>query len=358
MSTPVLVVAEQLRRQVSGGIGTYVDSLLRRLAARDDVDAEVWASRLFRGKDPLGAYDLPVRCATYPSRVLSRLWDRGYAAPPAGRSIVHATSVMVPPKAKRLMTAMVHDIAWRSFPDAYPPRGRAWHEAALGRTMERADTIFTPSVQTANDLVGDGVDRDRVVVVPLGSDHLPPPDKASAEAVLRRAGVDGPFLLAVGTLEPRKNLSRVMAAYAKVRPSLPAAMPLVVVGPHGWGNEVRPVDGVVLTGGVDAPALAALYELCHVFVSAPLVEGFGLPALEAMHAGAPVMSSPIPSVGDASYIVDPSSVVAIAEGIGRVANDDVLRRQLADRGLVRAGRLTWEATVDAHVRAWDALWRR
>src|SRR5439155_8225434 len=136
----------------------------------------------------------------------------------------------------------------RVVPDAYPRRGRRWHEAAYGRARRRAQLLLTPSRESADALVADGVDAGRVEIVEEGCDHLPPPDQDGAAALLARVGVVDDYLLTVSTLEPRKNLPRLLAAYGAARPRLPEPWPLVVVGPTGWGDRLRPAPGVVLAG--------------------------------------------------------------------------------------------------------------
>ena len=141
------------------------------------------------------------------------------------------------------MVVTVHDLLWRRVPDAYPARGRAWHEAALRRALRRADRFVVPADVVADDLEGAGAPGPAITVIPMGSDHLPPPDFDAGAALLARLGIQGPFLLSVGTLEPRKNQARLIEAYTRIRGSLPEPWPLVLVGPTGWGRQVAPGPG-------------------------------------------------------------------------------------------------------------------
>jgi glycosyltransferase involved in cell wall biosynthesis len=347
----LLVVAEQLRRPVEGGIGTYVRGLLRGLAPLGE-DVTLWASRgPGGGPDPLAALGRVVT-SPLPAPALVRAWDRGLLRPPGRPDAVHATSFAIPPAGGTPMSVMVHDLTWRHFPEAYPDRGRRWHEAALGRALARAGLLLVPSTTVADDVLAAGAPASLVEVVEEGCDHLAAPDDYAAGALLGRLGVTGEFVLTVSTLEPRKNLPRLLAAYDSVAGKLP---PLVVVGPAGWGPEVRPGPGVVLAGLVTGGALAGLYRRARLMAYVPLREGFGLPVVEAMSCGAPVVASAVPSAGGAALQVDPFDVDAIAGALLRATTDDALRAELVAAGHARAAQLTWDQAARRHVELWKAM---
>lgn len=354
----ITVVADQLRQRPTSGIATYTRGLLQGLRAMGDGAPAVTlvASRPRAGPDPLATEGWPVRSSRLPGPLLARAWDLGWGSGilRAGAR-VHATSLAAAFPTGVRVSVMVHDLAWREAPETFPPRGRRWHERALQRCIEHAALVITPSERTATMVRSAGMDPARVVVIDEGCDHLPPADAAAADAELARLGVRGGYLLTVGTLEPRKNLPRLLAAYQRAREQLPEPWPLVVVGPPGWGDSLSPPGGVKLAGRVDDAALAGLYAGARCVAYVPLAEGWGLPPVEAMAACTPVVASPLPSTGGAALEVDPLDVDAISAGLVVAAGDEPRRSELVTAGLLRAAELTWERAARDHTRAWERL---
>jgi glycosyltransferase involved in cell wall biosynthesis len=362
----VSVAAEQLRRRVPGGIGTYSAGLLKglgELPAGERPRLSLVASRPPRRPDPLEAFGYPVVSSRLPGPLMTRAWDLGLTRGGRGSDVLHSVSLAAPmPSPGTCLVVTVHDVAWRTMPAAYPKRGRRWHESALRRAAARAVAFVVPSEATATAVLaaGVGVSEDTVVVVPEGADHLGEPDEGAARALLEGLGVRGPYLLTVSTLEPRKNLDRLVQAYALARPRLPEPWPLLVVGPSGWGpavssREPRPAEGVVFAGAVDGGALAAIYKRARCCAYVPIVEGFGLPVVESMAQGTPVVASPVPSSGGASLEVDPMEVASIADGLLAASSDETTRADLVARGLARAASLRWVDAARAHVGLWERV---
>ena len=357
----VLAVAEHLRRRAPGGIGTYLRGLLGALEGEPEITLLAGRAPAGASPDPVAAMGRPVVASPLPGSLLTRAWTRGMAGV-AGRRFdaVFAPSLAAPPTGTIPLAVAVHDVAWRRLPEAYPARGRRWHDRALARAVREASALLVPSEETAAEVVAAGASPRRVHVIdPMyGCDHLPPADGPGAAMVLNSLGVEGPYLLAVGTLEPRKNLARLVEAYRRARPLLPDPWPLVLAGPPGWGvdaDELGRVPGVHLAGPVSDGVLAALYAGARCVAYVPLFEGYGLPAVEAMAAATPVVASPVPSTAGAALEVDPLEPDAIAAGLVIAAGDDRRRAELVTAGLLRAGELTWKAAAARHVDAWREL---
>jgi glycosyltransferase involved in cell wall biosynthesis len=358
----VLLVVEQLRSRIPGGIGTYARGLLQGLTTCREAgtalpDIRLHASRPDRRPDPLAAAGWPVAASALPGPLLSRAWDRGIVTP-SGRwgEVVHAVSLAFPPPGRRPLVVTVHDLAWRSHPEAFPAHGRRWHEQALARALREADAFVVPSEAVGIELAEAGAGT-RVVVVPHGADHLPPPDHRAAGKLLARVGVEGPFVLAVGTVEPRKNLTGLVAAHREAGARGGLVPPLVVVGPQGWGPGLEPAPGVVPVGSVGGETLAALYASAELLAYVPLAEGFGLPPLEAMAAGTAVLASPLPWEAEGMVVVDAEDVGAMADALVALLEDPERRRALGAAGREEASRRTWAAAAARHAALWQELAR-
>jgi len=351
------IVAEQLRQRIPGGIGTYATGLLRGLVELDDDDLDVVAiTSRTPGDDPLVRLGVEVAASPLGHRAVVKLWDWGLGRPRGSFDVLHLTSMAGPLSTRGpVTTVMVHDLAWRTHPELTTSRGARWHEAGLKRATRVARALVTPSAEVAAMLVDDGVAPERVVVIGEGSDHLPSPDPEAAQALLEEHQVTGPFLLTVSTLEPRKNLERLVEAHAAA--SVGGGVPLVIVGPAGWGPDVVAPPGAVLVGAQSGAVLAALYERCAAFVYVPVTEGFGLPPLEALAHGASVIaSSTVPSVRGAPdvVLVDPCEVDALASALVTAMRETVSGEQ-RDRARGFAGLHRWRAVAEEHRALWERL---
>jgi glycosyltransferase involved in cell wall biosynthesis len=246
---------------------------------------------------------------------------------------------------------VVHDLAFRVRPKEVPWQQRAYFRATLPRALRQAAAVIVPSQATGSDLLRfygeDRPLRGKLHTVPEAATPLPPPGELPA-------GLRPGFLLAVGTVEPRKNYPRLLAAYRLLR--LRKDVPLVVAGRPGWAyggavDELRKQPGAIYLGHVDDATLAALYRAAVGLVFPSLYEGFGLPLLDAMERGLPALignrgSLPELAAG-AALEVDPEDIPAIAGGLERLLSDRALRRRLVAAGRKRAAAFSWRRSAAA-----------
>lgn len=294
-----------------------------------------------------------------PRRLLYRRWARG-GRPRAGgdADLVHAPSLAFPPHDGRPLVVTVHDVSFLELPEAYTDRGVEFHETALGRLPE-ADLVIAPSKATADALAALPSPPERVRVIPQGTDMCAPGPE-ERERILDRLEVRRPYVLWVGTVEPRKNPEAVVRSFVSaVESGVPRAdeLNLYLVGPPGWWRgdvaslvtEKGMADRVRRLGAQPRAVLPALYAGAEAFVFPSLAEGFGLPVLEAMACGAPVVTSnrsSLPEVaGAAAELCDPMDNASVGDALGKVLRDHDLAEDLRRLGLRRAKEFTWVRTA-------------
>ena len=275
----------------------------------------------------------------------------------AGRRPLHERDDLIGSPVATVVT--VHDMSLRLYPQCHPVRRLLLNRPLMHLAIRRASSIVTVSNSARRDLLRlHGVAPDRVAVVHEAASPAfrPIADRPWLEDVRARHALPRQFMLYVGTIEPRKNLSRLMSAFADARK---AGIPhhLVCVGPYGWSSRdlaghierLGIQDVVHFTGYVPFEDLPAIYNLGEFFAFPSLYEGFGLPVVEAMACGIPVLTSTTSSLGeiagDAAETIDPTDTDAIADAIVRLATDADLRRDRAERGLQRARSFSWAQTA-------------
>lgn len=267
-----------------------------------------------------------------------------------------------PPFCPCPVVVSVHDLSFEHLPHTFNRRSRTQLRLTVRHSVRRAARILTLSEHTKQDIVQTyGVDTSRVDAIPLAAaPHFSPvTDTKELQRVRHTYGIESNYILYVGSIQPRKNLARLVNAYALLRKKYQAdELPkLVLAGKCAWLydetlralHETGLNDSVILTGYVPETDLPALYSGALCFVYPSYFEGFGLPPLEAMQCGAPVIignKTSLPEVvGDAGLLVDPFDVAALAAAIEDLINNSVLRSELRVKGLARARMFDWKETA-------------
>ncbi|MCW2746624.1 MAG: glycosyl transferase group 1 [Mycobacterium sp.] len=360
----VMLLLEQCLAPVPGGTGRYSREVAAALAAGAPAGGRVagWVARhrdvsAARVPGVAGPSRLPL-----PRRALVAAWERGRGPAPrpgdgGGGAVVHAPTLLVPPPRPGVgLVVTVHDAVPWTHPETLTPRGVAFHRRMAQRALRDADALVVPTAAVAHALGGAlGVDTGRFVVVGEGvapAVGMQPPDAA---ARARRLDLPDGYLLSLSTLEPRKGLDVLLAALAT--PGAPQ-LPLLVVGQPGWGGvdaaeQARALGlapgRVRVLGRLPDPDLAVVLARATALVMPSRAEGFGLPVLEAMAHGTPVVTSDVPALrevaGDAALAVPAGDAAALAVALARLAGDAGLRQRLGAAGRRRASAQTWDAAA-------------
>ena len=279
-----------------------------------------------------------------------------------------------PPFCPCPVVVSIHDLSFEHLPQTFKRRSRTQLRLTVRHTARRAARILSLSEHTRSDIMETyGIESDRIKAIPIAApDHFcRVVDKRELQRVRHTYGIDRDYILSVGSIQPRKNLARLVKAYASLRGECSAdKLPkLVLVGKCAWLydetlrtlDELGVKDSVILTGYVPEADLPALYSSALCFVYPSYFEGFGLPPLEAMKCGAPVIvgnRTSLPEVvGDAGLTVDPFDVDAIAGAIRKLMNDSTLRATLSLMGQERASAFTWRETARQTLRIYQEVAR-
>lgn len=355
-------VAIDARKLHDFGIGTYIRNLLRHLA-RIDRDTEFVVLCAEADLDlprQLGENFRGVREAS-PNYSIREQIRIPYVLVRERPDVYHAPHYVLPPAVPCRSVVTIHDTIHLRFPQYLPNRAAyAYARSLMWAAARRSDRILTVSESSKRDILTYfNVDPEKIVVVYNGLDERfsvePPPDEIAR--VRERFQLDHGFVLYVGNIKPHKNLVRLIEAFDGLRHEGFDDLKLLIIGDEisKWPALRRAVHRYKLhkhvrfLGFQSDETLASLYRLAAVFVFPSLYEGFGLPPLEAMASGTPVVTSNVSSLpevaGDAALLVDPYDVEAIKEGITRVLTDRAFRDELRRRGLQRAREFSWERSV-------------
>jgi glycosyltransferase involved in cell wall biosynthesis len=365
-------VAIDIRKVHDFGIGTYVRNVISELARQDHETDYLLISR------PADR-DLAARLGENFRAVIDR--STGYSIREQASipwllarervDVFHAPHYVLPPLVRCPSVVTIHDCIHLMFPQYLPNRlASAYARALMWNATHRAAHVLTVSEASKRDILRFfRIPPERITVTPNAIDErfVTVPDEEHLARVRERFQLHDPFVLYVGNIKPHKNVDRLIEAFALVRTGPLTHVKLLVIGDEisKYPTLRRAVHRLKLhkhvrfLGFVDDRTLAALYRLATVFAFPSLYEGFGLPPLEAMASGTPVVTSNVSSlpevVGDAAIQVDPEDVNAIAHGLRRVLLDPELRAQMRERGLARAAEFSWPRTVATIRRIYDEV---
>jgi glycosyltransferase involved in cell wall biosynthesis len=361
------IFADQLLYKFPGGIGTYLRELVPEMAN-------------LKGENEY----LLLHCGGQKEVLLGSLPSVEERRIPGGRSflgvswhylggpaierfagkvdLMHAPGLVVPAsEAPPVVT--IHDLAVLKFPRCFPSRWRRFLTRGLQVALNRARLLLADSESTACDLAEILREDDRRVrVIPLGVSAPKKLPEGEGERLRRKLRLPEKYLLFVGTLEPRKNLEGLLAAYVVFCERSGKDAGLVLAGAAGWGvdnllERARDMPGVTVTGYVSGEELEAIYRGAACLVYPSLYEGFGLPVLEAMARGVPVITSDRSSLKEvasgAALLVDPHDIVGMAEAMHQLLSEEKLQAELKEAGLRRAGEYSWKRTALRTLEAYE-----
>jgi len=361
------------------GIGRYTRELISALLALESAHQYVIFAAtggLEPGTwEPQPGPNVHLRTLPLTDEWLARLWHRLRLPIPVEfvtglLDVFYSPDFVLPPTRRATRTLLtVHDLSFMHYPEAFVPPLRRYLERVVPRSIARADLVLADSAHTRSDIVSlFNAPPDKVQVLYSGvhSRFCPEPAPGERERLRERYNIgDQPYILSIGTVQPRKNYVRLIQAFAHLQTCKPANLQLLIGGGRGWlyqdifAEAEKHGDCVRLLGFVDDADLPALYRNAALFAFPSLYEGFGLPVLEAMACGLPVVcsnGSSLPEVaGDAALLVDPHDTGALAQAMARALEDADLRREMIERGFAQAGRFTWEQSARQLLAAFDAV---
>ncbi len=343
------------------GVASYTRNLVNELIAQNRQDCYVLFGASFRRQDSLIEYinaltqkgGYSTRFTRLPPTLLTLLWNKLHLVTieifTGAVDVVHTSDWTEPPSHIPKVTT-IHDLIVYKYPENFPVSIVNNQKAKLNWVKKESKLIIADSLSTKKDIVTYlKIPPEKIRVIYLGVDPVFFQQKIdSILALKKRLKIEKQYILCVGTQEPRKNLQRVVQAFNQLKLS---EYELVIAGNHGWGEVVTQEESVKITGFISNSDLATLYSGATCFVYPSLYEGFGLPVLEAMACGVPVVTSDQGSlaeiVGTAAIIVNPFEVEAIVAGIKKVLNlSEKEQKNLTSRAKKHSQKFTWQKTAE------------
>ncbi|MCB0195190.1 MAG: glycosyltransferase family 4 protein [Anaerolineae bacterium] len=363
--------------QNHAGLGRYAGEIARTLAADPDANLSLFYNREGDAALPAALSHVPYKTVN----IGNKPWRMGVFASQLTRwpmdnifgatEIFHATNHLLAHFRQARTVYTLHDLIFLRYPQHHKNYNRWYLTLTMPHYLKAADVIITPSECSRRDaLEFYNLPEQKIkVIYEAAAPHFKPtPDPDDLRRVRQKYSVPDQFILHVATIEPRKNLNRLLDAFKAILPHRPD-LKLVFIGKKGWLydsffqhiTDLGLEACVVFPGYVDETDLPVFYQLAKLFVFPSLYEGFGLPPLEAMSCGVPVVSSNSSSlpevVGDAGLLVDPTDTAALSQAMRRVLDDADLRAELKQRSLRQAAQFSWEKTVEEHKAVYASLMR-
>lgn len=357
-------------RDVTTGVGRYLLKMLCTMAERHRQNNYILFYNCLRGPAPDGLPgddNCTVARFHWPRKALTAIW--AYTEFPKLEKFIghvdvfHSPGFQVPPSRQSAMVFTVHDLIAVAYPELAIPSSVRHFRPRVKHYGKRADLIVAVSKATAGDVINLlDVPEEKVVVVHPGTTSFPRAAPDDISRMKAKFNIGGEYILFVSRLDPRKNLARLFKAFDLS--GLYNDLELLFVGPKGWRMEeifktwrsVKCRDRIRWLDYVTDTDLACLYSGANFFVFPSVAEGFGLPILEAMSVGCPVLTSNVSSMpevaGEAALYIDPYDIDSIADGLRRLAGDSGLRQRLSESGSRRAEMFTWEKMADNMINAY------
>jgi glycosyltransferase involved in cell wall biosynthesis len=352
--------------QQHAGLGRYAGEIASALARQDSVDLSLFYNRQGNAQLPSYLDHLPhktVKMGNKPWRMavlLSQLMHWPMDVTFGAVDVFHATNHLLAHFGQAGTVFTLHDLIFLHFPEYHLPYNRWYLSFAMPRFLRAADAVVTPSECSRQDAINFyGLPAEKITVIPEAAapGFKPATDQTRLDAVREKYNLPKRFILHVGTIEPRKNLSRLLDAFKSLLAYQPD-LRLVLIGKKGWlydefFQKLRGLgleEVVIFPGYVKEADLPSFFHLAEVFVYPSLYEGFGLPPLEAMACGAPVVCSNAASlpevVGDAGLLVNPTDTKELTLALRRVLEEPDLRRRLSQQSLARASLFSWKKAAE------------
>lgn len=340
------------------GVSRYTSELVKHLLKIDRENQYVLYAGSLRKRQILKAFtaklprDIRLVLTPLSPKLADLAWNRFNLFPPPETDIFHASNWALPRTKAKLVTT-IHDLTFLKYPQTHTPYSVAVHTRHLNQAKKYADKIIAVSESTKKDLIDYGIPAEKIsVIYEAAASVFRPVDSRQARA---KYGLTKDYFLSVGTREPRKNLKRLIEAFSKLPArTVPAGTQLVIVGPIGWGESLPTTANVRFLGFVPDEDLAGLYSATQAFVYPSLYEGFGLPVLEALSCGCPVITSNVSSLpevgGEAAIYVNPDKVAEITQALVAVN-----KLNLTQKSLAQAQKFSWGKTAQETLKVYQEV---